>query len=111
MTYTVTLTTLGRKPMQAGYGPPTGAVAGTGTLSSTDNTATTTPALQGLFRTGGPLYVICDGISSLGYVIRWDATNHIFRAYQSTAAGSPLAEVATNTNAGIFNFVAWGQMG
>lgn len=111
MTYTVTVATQTKKPFPMPSGPPFGIVAGLITLSSTDNTATATLALTGLFATTGPLNVVCDGVSSLGYVPRWDATNHIFRAYLQTGTAAALTEAATNTNAGSFNFIAFGKMG
>lgn len=111
MTYTVTVTAQTKRPAYMDAGPPMGLIAGQATLTSSDNTATATPGLTGFFKPSGLLAVVCDGVSTTGYVVRWDFTNHIFRAYLQTGTAAALTEAATNTNAGSFNFIAFGQTG
>src|SRR6266436_2982761 len=61
------------------------------------------PTFVGEFRT--LFRVVCDGISTLGYITRWDNAAQSFKCF---TAANPGVEVADNTNIGIVNFLAFG---
>jgi hypothetical protein len=76
---------------------PFGIIQGTINLSSYSQTKVAFSTLLGYFATGGLLRVIPNGLSSNGYVIKWDDTNQCFRAYQTAALTANIALAAAGS--------------
>ena len=70
---------------------PMGLISGTVNLSVYSQTKTALAALTGKFLTGGLLRVVPDGISSLGYMVRWSKADSAFRVYGPGAITPALA--------------------
>lgn len=107
MADTLTVTLDLRYPKRLGGSGKFGLVTGVTNLTAYDTNKVPVAAITGRFRT---LYrVICDGVSSNGYAMRWDIAAQAFRAYDTGgAAGGALSEAVAATNIGTFSFVAAG---
>ncbi|SRR5258708_16808990 len=106
MAYTVAVTYDQRSAAKFGNGGFK-IIAGSANISVYDSTKPVS-IITNEFRT--LLRVVCDGISTLGFVVRWDATAKQFKCFNpnSITPPSPLIEVANATNVGVINFLAFG---
>lgn len=96
-----------RYPKRTGGSGKYGQVSGSANITSYSQTKSPVTAIAGLFRT--TYRVVCDGVSSNGYAMRWDTAAQAFRAYGSAAsAGAALPEAANALNVGTVNFSAYG---
>ena len=107
MADTLTVTLDLRYPKRVGGNAKYGVITGTANITSYDTNKVPVTAITGHFRN---IYrVICDGVSSNWYAMRWDTTAQAFRAYDTgAAAGGVLTESVAATNIGTVNFFAAG---
>lgn len=90
---------------------PFGITMGVCTLSNYNTTQAEITGITGEFRDGGALRVMCDAVSSNGFVPRWNSTSLAFEAFISDPVdGGVLVEATTDDDVGTFAFVAFGQM-
>lgn len=85
-----------------------GLLSGTCNLTNYNSTLVELTSITGRFLPNGKLRVVAGGLSSNGYVIKWDSSSKAFRAYRTAAqtvtpSGSITASaptITTTTNAG-----------
>jgi hypothetical protein len=91
---------------------PCGLISGSINITSYDTAHPALTALTGLFKPSGKLRVVATGVSSNGYVLRWDNATNSFKAYSSNgAAPAALVEAPNATAVGSSDFIAMGQLG
>ena len=95
--YTATVTLDVPRPGRLGN-TPMGVIGGSCNLSNYNQTLAEITAITGLFLTGGKLRVIADGLSSNGYVCKWDTTSKAFKAYRQ-GGGTGTLTIASGTAA------------
>lgn len=109
--YAATVTLDFPKPGRLGN-LPMGVISGTCNVTNYNSTLVELTTITKAFLPGGKLRVTPNGVSSLGFVIKWDSTGKAFRAFSTgTAADAPLNEEASDSNIGTFDFIAVGQLG
>jgi hypothetical protein len=92
------------KPGQLGN-LPVGVISGTCNLTNYNSTLAEITTITKAFLPGGKLRVVPNGISSGGFIMKWDATGKAFRAYSTVGAavtpsgGSITASAPTITTA------------
>lgn len=94
--YAATVTLDAPKPGRLGN-TPMGVLSGTCNLTNYNTTQAEITTITKAFLTGGKLRVVADGLSSLGYVCKWDTTAKAFKAYRqgggtgtiTTSSGNP----------------------
>lgn len=83
-----------------------GVLSGTCNLTNYNSTLAEVTTITGKFRPNGKLRVVADGLSSNGYVVKWDVAGKAFRAYRSatplmtTASGSVSHAVGATASSG-----------
>ena len=80
--YTATVTLDSPTPGRLGNSP-FGVVSGTCNLSNYNQTLAEITTITRLFRPGGKLRPIADGLTSNGYAVKWDTTGKAFKAYRT----------------------------
>lgn len=84
---------------------PIGVISGTCNITNYNDTVAEITAITKAFLPGGKLRVVPNGISSGGFIVKWDATSKAFRAYSTVGAnvtpsgGSITASAPTITTA------------
>jgi hypothetical protein len=106
---TITVTLDQRTPMRMASAP-FGLISGVCNLSAYTAAKVPLTGITGLFNQNATVRVVADGVSSLGYHVRWSPADKAFRAYQSLTAAAD-TQVADATNVGVFGFHAFGQLG
>ena len=107
MADTLTVTLDLRYPKRVGGNAKYGVISGTANITSYSTAKVPVVPITALFRS---VYrVVCDGVSSNGYAMKWDTTQQCFRAFDTgAAAGGALTEAVNATNIGTVNFIVAG---
>ena len=107
MADTLTVTLDLRYPKRVGGSGKFGVISGTANITSYSTAKVPVTAITGLFR--APYRLVCDGVSSGGYAMRWDTAAQAFRAYDTgAAAGGVFTEAVNAAAVGTVNFIATG---
>ena len=85
--YAGTLTSLTRVVKKLGGSPGVGLVAGTFNLTNYNSTLAEVTGITSEFRSAPN--VVCSGVSSNGYLVKWDASGKAFKAFYPTKAITP----------------------
>jgi predicted transcriptional regulator len=88
---------------------PFGILSGIVTIGSYDTAHPEVVAITKKFKVVP--HVTVSGVSSLIYLVRWDATTKSFIAYLASGASGALVEASASDNVGIVQFHAIGQLG
>lgn len=91
--YAASITLDSPRPGRLGNSP-FGVLSGTCSLTNYNSTLAEITTITKAFLTGGKLRVVADGLSSNGYVVKWDTTGKAFKAYRSA---TPLMTTASGT--------------
>jgi hypothetical protein len=73
-----------------------GVLSGTCNLSNYNQTLAEITTITKAFLTGGKLRVVADGLTSNGYVVKWDTTGKAFKAYRQ-GGGTGTLTIASGT--------------
>lgn len=83
--YAATVTLDTPRPGRLGSSPM-GVLSGTCNLTNYNTTQAEITTITKAFKPDGKLRVVADGLSSNGYVVKWDVTAKAFKAYRAGAA-------------------------
>lgn len=97
-----------RTPVRLGN-TPFGMLDGGCTTASYDTAHPAVTAITGKFKVAPRVTV--SGVTSNGFLVRWDATTSSFIAYQQSAASGAMIEALNGANLGSWQFHAMGQLG
>lgn len=91
--YAATVTLDTPRPGRLGNSPM-GVLSGTCNLTNYNSTLVEITTITKAFLPGGKLRVVADGLTSNGYVVKWDTSGKAFKAYRQ-GAGTGVLNVAS----------------